>query len=178
MIPVILWGTFIVFFVLATLHFLPQLVCWINGGALFSTDVMVNLYVAVFNLEAALLIALLIYSLQVSSERRDHRARSRNAKRILLTELESGLEYIVRQPKVGNTAGISSLLSDLLIAYLPDIQKDLLPNQLHHLIKVTDILISMAHRSANQDNRCSCPPSPARGRIEAVGRGCFYGLLL
>ena len=61
MTPLILWGTFIVFFVLATLHFLPQLVCWINGGALFSTDVMVNLYVAVFNLEAALLIALLIY---------------------------------------------------------------------------------------------------------------------
>ena len=152
MVPVILWITFIVFLVLATLHFLPQLVCWINGRALFSPDVMVNLYVAAFNLEAALLIALLTYSLQVSSERRDHKARSRNAKRILLTELESGLEYIVRQPKVGNTAGISSLLSDLLIAYLPDIQKDLLPNQLHHLIKVTDILISMAHRSANQDS--------------------------
>ena len=152
MAPVILWITFIVFLVLATLHFLPQLVCWINGGALFSPDVMVNLYVAAFNLEAALLIALLIYSLQVSSERRDHKARSRNAKRILLTELESGLEYIVRQPKAGNTAGISSLLSDLLIAYLPDIQKDLLPNQLHHLIKITDILITMAHQAVEQDS--------------------------
>lgn len=152
MVPVILWITFIVFLVLATLHFLPQLVCWINGGALFSPDVMVNLYVAVFNLEAALLIALLIYSLQVSSERRDHKARSRNAKRILLTELESGLEYIVRQPKAGNTAGISCLLSDLLIAYLPDIQKDLLPNQLHHLIKITDILITMAHQAVEQDS--------------------------
>lgn len=152
MIPVILWIAFIVFLVLATLYFLPQLVCWLNGGVLFSADVMLDLYVAVFNLEAALLIALLIYSLQVSSEHRDRNDRCRNGKRILLTELESGLESIVRQPKAGNTAGISSLLSDLLIAYLPDIQKDLEPKQLHHLIKITDILITMIHRAVEQDS--------------------------
>ena len=150
-LPVILWLGFIVIIVLATLHFLPQLVCWINGGALFPPDVMINLYVAVFNLEAALLIALLIYSLQISSERRDLSARSQNAKRILLTELESGLEYIVRQPRAGSKAGTNSLLSDLLIAYLPDIQNDLDPQQLHHLIKITDILITIAYRTTDQD---------------------------
>lgn len=150
MLP-IFWLAFIILLVFATLYLLPHLVCWFNGGVLFSVDIMFNLYLAVFNLEAALLIALLIYSLQVSSEHRASRDRRRNAKRILLTELESGLECLVRQPNAGSTAGISSLLSDLLIAYLPDIQNDLTPRQLHHLIKVTDILITTAHLATGQD---------------------------
>lgn len=124
---------------------MPYLVRAANGGTLFSTDTMISLYIAAYTLEATLLIAFLIYSLQNNAAGQEEQRRTENAKRIIYTELAAGLEAVVRAPCSGNTYAISDHLSDLFLAYLPDMQHCLDPAQLHHLIKVIDILTNMAH---------------------------------
>ena len=140
-----LWIGIIAALIVGTLIGFPYLVSAANGGALFSTDTMISLYIAAYTLEATLLIAFLIYSLQNNAAGQEGRRRTENAKRIIYTELAASLEAVVRAPRSGNTYAISDHLSDLFLAYLPDMQHCLNSAQLHHLIQVIDILTNMAH---------------------------------
>ena len=140
----LLWTAIIAALLAGTGLGLPWLVRRINGG-LFPPDTMLSLYVAVYTLEATLVIAALIYSLQTGAADRAARRRARSARRILYTELSRGLDALVRFPGAGG--GACGLLSDLFLTYLPDIQERFSPRQLHHLIQVIDALVDGARLS-------------------------------
>lgn len=150
-----LWLGIIAVLIVGTWIGFPYLVRAANGGALFSTDTMISLYIAAYTLEATLLIAFLIYSLQNNAAGQEEQRRTENAKRIIYTELAAGLEAVVRAPRSGNTYAISDHLSDLFLAYLPDMQHCLNSAQLHHLIKVIDILTNMAHLAVEDSSEAA-----------------------
>lgn len=141
----LLWAVIIAALLAGTGLGLPWLVRWMNGGQLFSADTMLSLYVAVYTLEATLVIAVLIYSLQTGAADREARRRARSARRILYTELSQGLDALVRFS--GSGGGNCGLLSELFLTYLPDIQGLFTPQQLHHLIQVIDALVGVSRLS-------------------------------
>ena len=145
------WLAIIAALVLVTLAVFPYLVRAVNGGALFPADTMISMYIAAYTLEATLLIAFLIYSLQNNAAEQEVLRRSENAKRIIYTELTAGLESAVLAPCSCDTRTISGHLSELFLTYLPDIQHDLEPGQLHHLIRLVDILTNAARLSVEED---------------------------
>ena len=149
------WLLIITALVAGTLLGLPRLIQTINGGHLFSTSTMVSLYVAVYTLEATLLIAILIYTLQNNAAKLDSKRREENAKRIIYTELSTGLKSIVLTPQSTSEVAISSQLSRLFLAYLPDMQQCLTSEQLHHLIATIDFLVNIAHLSVEDPSEAT-----------------------
>lgn len=147
----LLWAVIIAALLAGTGLGLPWLVRWMNGGQLFSADTMLSLYVAVYTLEATLVIAVLIYSLQTGAADREARRRARSARRILYTELSQGLDALVRFSGGGNCG----LLSELFLTYLPDIQGLFTPQQLHHLIQVIDALVGVSRLSVTDEEEAA-----------------------
>lgn len=141
---VFLWIGIIIVLVVMTFFGFPYVVRIINEGKLFSGSTMMSLYLAVYTLEATLLIAVLIYSLQNNASGRENRRREENAKRIIYTELTAGLKSVVCASYLGNAIDISGHMSELFLTYLPDMQHCLDSKQLHNLIKIIDFLVNVA----------------------------------
>ena len=123
---------------------------WMTWKAL-PVETIFSLIVAVLTLEATILIAVFINSLQSSASQREAMRQKSGAKQVLFNEIDVGLETIVRQPKAGSTGDISSHLSEILVAFLPSIQHDFSAEQLHHLIKLVDVLSNMSKLAASNE---------------------------
>lgn len=140
------WVMMIAVLIIGTAIGFPLLIRRLNAGELYRADTMITLFLAAYTLEATLLIAVLIYSLQNSSAAREADRKAQNAKRIIYAELSAGLQSIIC---FGSSSGIGSRLFDLFLAYLPDIQNCFDSDQrLHDLIRAVDILADI---NANQD---------------------------
>lgn len=148
----ICWGVALISLALFTLFAVPF---YLNGmkfsfagldrGMLFSS------YVAAYTLEATVLIAVLIYYLQRCDENREAERRSQNAKRILAVEVGAGLQECILHPENMDISEISPQLSSMLLTYLPDMQKVLSEEMLHHLVKVVDLLTSISKLEKEED---------------------------
>ncbi len=145
------WLLCIFVLVIATYFAVPLMVRLCNNGNIFTVDTMMSLYISIYTLEATLLIAVLIYSLQESSTKWKIAQQKRSAKRIILTELEAGLKAIILYPHSGCAGAINGHLFDLVLAYLPDVQEMMSPELLHHLIQIVDLLSGRA-KLALQDS--------------------------
>ena len=149
---VILWLIILFVLVISTPLGLLVLARAMNSGELFSPDVMLSMLISAYALEATIIIAFLIYYLQQKDARRQDQAQEEGGRRILAVELEKGLESVIRFPKAGATCEISSQLPQLLIAYLPHVQRFLQPEQLHCLIKIVDVLSHSVELAALEDS--------------------------
>lgn len=152
MYSVILWLVILFVLVIGTPLGLLVLARAINSGELFSPDVMLSMLISAYALEATIIIAFLIYYLQQKDALRQDQAQEEGGRRILAVELEKGLESVIRFPKAGATCEISSQLPQLLIAYLPYVQRFLQPEQLHCLIKIVDVLSHSVELAALEDS--------------------------
>lgn len=118
----------------------------------FSAEAIASLVVAVLTLIATVFIAILVYALQHKDAKRATEKQEIGAKKILFTELSSGLETVIRAPWSGGAGNVSGQLSLLLTAYLPYIQESFEPEQLHHLLQLVDVIASTAKRAADEDS--------------------------
>lgn len=143
-----IWPAVFVLLVLGTVFGLPFLFARLNGGP-FPWDTLISLIVAVLTLEATVLIAFYIHALQNNALRKEASRQEDSAKQMLFKEIDAGLEATVRMPKAGATGDISSHLSEILVSFLPSIQYSLSADQLHHLIKLVDVLSNTAKLAAS-----------------------------
>lgn len=143
----ILWSIGLVLLVAATVG---GCFAWMRGKA-FPIETIFSLIVAVLTLEATILIAVFINSLQSSASQEEASRQKSGAKQVLFNEIDAGLEAIVRLPRAGNTGDISSYLAEILIAFLPSIQNSFSAEQLHHLIKLVDVLSNMSRLTASSE---------------------------
>lgn len=123
-----------------------------NEGNAFSAEGVASLIVAILTLVATVFIAVFVYALQQKDARKATEKQEIGAKKILFTELSSGLETVIRAPWSGGVGDVSGQLSLLLIAYLPYIQESFEPEQLHHLLQLVEIMSSTAKRATSEDN--------------------------
>jgi len=146
------WFLIIVFLVIIALVGVPALTTALNGGTPFSTEASISLIVAALTLEATVLIAIFMYDRQQKDTEKAATKQEVGAKKILYTELSSGLETVIRAPWSGGVGNVSGQLSQLLIAYLPYIQESFEPEQLHHLLQLVDVMSSTANRAVSEDS--------------------------
>lgn len=130
---------------------LPLWTAALNCGQPFPTEDLVSLAVAILTLGATVFIAISIYALQQKDAKKAATKQEIGAKKILYTELSTGLEAVIRAPWSGGVGDMSGQLSHLLIAYLPYIQEGFEPEQLHHLLQLVDVMTSTAKCAADED---------------------------
>lgn len=123
-----------------------------NKDNAFSVEGVASLIVAILTLVATVFIAVFVYALQQKDARKATEKQEIGAKKILFTELSSGLETVICAPSSGGMGDVSGQLSLLLIAYLPYIQESFEPEQLHHLLQLVEVMSSAAKRATSEDN--------------------------
>lgn len=122
-----------------------------NKDNAFSAEGVASLIVAILTLVATVFIAVFVYALQQKDAQKATEKQKAGAKKILFTELSSGLETVIHAPRSGGVGDVSGQLSLLLIAYLPYIQESFEPEQLHHLLQLVEVMSGTAKQAASED---------------------------
>ena len=123
-----------------------------NKDNAFSAEGVASLIVAILTLVATVFIAVFVYALQQKDVQKATEKQKAGAKKILFTELSSGLETVIHAPRSGGVGDVSGQLSLLLISYLPYIQESFEPEQLHHLLQLVEVMSGTAKQAASEDN--------------------------